>query len=477
MRRRGGAAAIAGNPVLIGAATMLIVIVGIFLTYNANKGLPFVPTYDITVEVPTAVGLTDGNEVRIAGFRVGIIDSIEPNVHEDGKVTALLRLKLQKSAEPIPTDTTFSIRQRSTLGAKFLGLVPGDESAGVPNGGTLPGRQGRAGVDLDQFFDMFSDRTRRGIRGTLTGFGNGLAGRGQDLNIAIQQLAPLLDRLEPVAGNLADPVTRLGAFVRNLGATQAIVASVAAENADWFVNMDTTFSALAGVTGDIQETIVQSPPTEAQVTADLPDTRPLLRNLTLLSRDLKPGANALPSVASNLAEAVTKGTPTLRRSVAFDHQLAGTFASLQDFSENAQVPLALDKLNELVVSLDPLVSFLTPAQTVCNYATVLFRNLASVNSEHDANGTWARTAPIVGLAGSNSEALPSTAPANGPEAGDYVHSDFYPNTAAPGQARECEAGNEKWVENQSAIGNQAGNQGVGTDTSNSVVEGVTGGGK
>ena len=30
---------------LIGAATTLVVIVAVFLAYNANNGLPFVPTY------------------------------------------------------------------------------------------------------------------------------------------------------------------------------------------------------------------------------------------------------------------------------------------------------------------------------------------------------------------------------------------------------------------------------------------------
>ena len=39
MRGRGG---IAGNPVLIGAATVLVIIVAVFLSYNANQGLPFV---------------------------------------------------------------------------------------------------------------------------------------------------------------------------------------------------------------------------------------------------------------------------------------------------------------------------------------------------------------------------------------------------------------------------------------------------
>ena len=39
---------------LIGAATVLVVIVAVFLAYNANNGLPFVPTYQIRVEVPNA---------------------------------------------------------------------------------------------------------------------------------------------------------------------------------------------------------------------------------------------------------------------------------------------------------------------------------------------------------------------------------------------------------------------------------------
>ena len=44
---RKGGASIAGNPVLIGAATVLVILVAMFLSYNANAGLPFVPTYQL----------------------------------------------------------------------------------------------------------------------------------------------------------------------------------------------------------------------------------------------------------------------------------------------------------------------------------------------------------------------------------------------------------------------------------------------
>ena len=65
MRSRGSG--IAGNPVLIGAATVLVVLVAVFLSYNANKGLPFVPTYQVEAEMPSAAQFVVGNDVKIGG--------------------------------------------------------------------------------------------------------------------------------------------------------------------------------------------------------------------------------------------------------------------------------------------------------------------------------------------------------------------------------------------------------------------------
>ena len=57
------------NPVLVGAVTVLAVLVAVFLAYNANQGLPFVPTYDVNVTVPDAGGLgSAGWPVRRPGL-------------------------------------------------------------------------------------------------------------------------------------------------------------------------------------------------------------------------------------------------------------------------------------------------------------------------------------------------------------------------------------------------------------------------
>src|SRR5581483_7464058 len=67
-----------GSPILIGALTVLAVIVAVFLAYNANNGLPFVPSYTLHVQVADANELTHGAEVHMGGALVGFVDKVEP---------------------------------------------------------------------------------------------------------------------------------------------------------------------------------------------------------------------------------------------------------------------------------------------------------------------------------------------------------------------------------------------------------------
>ena len=77
MRRRGNASIVA-NPVLVGAVTTLVVVVAVFLAYNANNGLPFVPTTQIKVQLANGSNLVSGNEVREGGYRIGVISEHQP---------------------------------------------------------------------------------------------------------------------------------------------------------------------------------------------------------------------------------------------------------------------------------------------------------------------------------------------------------------------------------------------------------------
>ena len=458
-------AGIAGNPVLIGAATILVVLVAVFLSYNANQGLPFVPTYALKAEVPSAAALVRGNEVRIGGARVGTVDGITAKRREDGSSVAVLSLKLEQDASPLAKDSTLLIRTKSALGLKYVELTRGRSQQSYGNGDTIPvSASTPAPVEFDEFTNMFDDPTREAMSTNLMGFGEAFAGRGVSLNQAIAAFRPLLRDVIPVAQNLSDPDTGLRRFVSALGAAAAEVAPVAETQAELFVNLDRTMAALREVARPyIQDSITRGRPALDESIRSFPVQRPFLRNSEGLFRELRPGVRALRTSAPILADALEVGTPTLRRSVALNRRLEPLLRELQVFAEDPLVPRGIDGLRDVVRTLDPTLQYLAPAQLQCNYMTLWFRNVSSLLSEGDKNGTWQRFIIIATPQGPNNEGGPASAPANGPNVENHLHTNPYPNTASPGQPRECEAANEPYARGQTVIGNVPGTQPATTE--------------
>jgi virulence factor Mce-like protein len=415
MKRTRGTASIVGSPVLVGALTVLITVVAVFLAYNANNGLPFVPTYELKAQLPNAANLVAGNDVRIGGHRVGAVTEILPVHERDGRTYAQIQMRLDKAVQPLPIDTRVLVRARSALGLKYVELTPGSSSVGFQPGDTIALSAARPRpVEIDEVFNIFDAKTRVGIRRSLEGFGNGLTGRGQDLNQTIHELPP--------------------------------------------------FGALARVARPfIQDTISLSPPALDAAIAGFPIQRPFFENTTAFMRELRPGVRVLPATLPALADALQIGKVTLRRSPPFNHQLGNVFRALENFSTDPLVKVGVKRLGDTVKSLRPTLNFLAPVQTTCNYATLWFRNISGLLSEGDKNGTWQRFIIVATPNGPNSESGPSSKPASGPGQDNFLHSNTYPNTASPGQTHECEAGNEDYLVGKKVLGNYPGSQGTKTD--------------
>jgi ABC-type transporter Mla subunit MlaD len=451
MRNRGGIQGVASSPVIVGAVTVLVVIVAVFLAYNANNGLPFVSTYDLKARVPNADALVKGNEVRIGGSRVGVVKAVKPVQLANGRVAAELSLSLDKSAEPVPVNSTMMIRPKSPLGLKYLQIVPGDSNKGLAAGETIPVSAARPEpVDIDQFFDMFDEKTRTAIQRNNAGFGNAFAGRGPQVNAAFGALRSLAEHGQPVLQDLVEPSTNFGGFWEALEALSATVAPVAETQASMFVALDRTFAAFARVSRPfIQETIVKGPPTLDAVTADLPALRPFFNDSGRFFTALKPGVRALGETAPTLNAALRAGIPALNRSPALYAQLTPTAEALLDFQKAPGVFNGFDLLIDSNELLDPSIKFIAPAQTTCNYLSLVFSNLADAFSESNGNGNWLGAIVFEPPSGPNAESAPASAPANGPEAKNHLHFNPYPKT---GQGGVCEAGNERYQAGQTVIG-------------------------
>jgi virulence factor Mce-like protein len=468
---------LAADPTLVGALTVLIVIVAVFLAYNANNGLPFVPTYQVSVQVPDADSLVKGNDVRVGGIRVGTVTSVQPVQHKDGTATAKINLKLDKSVDPLPADTTVSVRTKSALGLKYLQIAPGNSRRGVAEGSTLPLRAARpVTVDIDQFLNMFQPATRKAIQVNEKEFGSAIAGRGPDINAALGVLPSLLQHLTPVSRNLASSSTGLGRFFGALEATASEVAPVSEQQAHGFVSLDTTFTALAKVARPfIQEFISKGPPTEDTAIRTLPHIRPFLHDSQVLFADFQPASQLLVGAAPKIAAATRSGPPVLRKTPILNNELPPTAQALVTFGSSPGVTPGLQLLTQTNNVLSPTLAFVTPAQTVCNYITLLLRNGSNIVNQGDGIGHWQRFALIappgdnttLGQSpGPNNIGIPSGQPASGggvPADANFLHYNPYPNTAAPGQKpKECEAGNEPYNPAQTLIGNAPGNQGTVT---------------
>jgi len=462
-RRRNSLAA---SPLLIGAITTLIVVVAVFLSYNANNGLPFVPTYNIKVELPEASGLQTPNEVRIGGTRAGIVSSLSPHQNpRTGRITAIAELHLEKKVEPLPADTKAIVQSVSTVGLKYLDLEKGSSRQTLKAGATIPLAQTREPVDIDELFNMFNKPTRTAIKVNTNNFGDGLAGRGLGLNNTIAELRPLVIHAIPALHNLALPATGLHELFVALDRVASQTAPVAEANAELFSNLDTFFKAWASVAPSIEAANRGGPASLKQAIYSLPHEAPFYENAAEFMRLLRPSASSLRTVAPQLGHAISVGAVNLAAATALNTRLAESTRAIDEFAHNPVVSLAFEDFTETLEIGNPLLAGVAPEQVNCNYWALAFRNLASLESESIGVGTLARASTLLAPIGANNEGFPASAPANGPDIekesvtsanilhNNHLHYNPYPNVTGPGQPNVCEAGNESYVPATLTVGN------------------------
>ena len=377
-------------------------------------------------------------------------------------------MDLNKDLEQLPEDSTIVVRSKSALGLKYLQINRGDSSQGFKPGSTMPLTAARPEpVEIDQVFNMFDSPTRTAIQANLLEFGNALAGRGVDLNAAIGQLKPLVELLTPVMRNLADPNTGLSNFVSSLSATAAEVAPVAEIQGQLFADLDTTFAAFARVSRPfIQESISKVAGGGGHRDRDAADDPALPRQH---GQALQRAAAGLPCHRTGAegasARAIVEGVKALPLAPALNAQLdpdgAVPAQPLQQ-RERAERHHAPDRLQQRGSGRRSASS--RPRSRSATTRRSLFRNAASLASYNDgvANGQrFIVLQPPLAQGQRDRPELRARQRAGGLPA-NFLHYNPYPNTASPGQTRECEAGNEGYPPASMVIGNVPGNQGIHT---------------
>ncbi len=454
MTRRPSTALVA-SPALVGAVTVLVTVIGVFMAYNANNGLPFVPSLDVRVRAESSAALTRGSEVREGGLRIGVVKTIKTVRLPSGKAGAEMAVTVQGSAGDLPVDTSFTIRPRSPLGLKYLEMVRGTSARVASDGHVFGEKATTVPVQIDDFARQFDGATRSGIQRNMQGFGNALAGRGRSLNSSLGELPRLFGYVAPVTRNLSDRRTRLGRFLRELRDAARTVAPVADTQADLFTRAAITFEALSSDTGALKETISRTHPALQAGIESFPVQRPFLTDSAALAREMQPVARDLRPALPEVNDALETGIPVTRRSVRFYDDLEPTLVSLRELSRDPGTGIALRGLTANATTLQPQLRFLGPYQTVCNYWNYFWTFLGEHVSQSGPVGYLQRaTIKSTGQQSNNPSSMGASEPGNGEGysqasaprgAPVHFHGQSYTPAISPSGQADCENGQRGYI--------------------------------
>ena len=309
---------LAGQPALLGAVTVFIAIVAIYFVYQADSGLPFVPTYDVQAELPNAEHLGKTGDVRMAGVLVGRVGERELVTDPDGSTHAVLELRLYKEIEPLPADSQVAMRAVSSLGWSYVELLPGKSEQPLRgNPPRIVSEHPTEDISLSDSLEAYDERTRGALGRYLGGAGDSVATRGPEINDVIALAPQTFRHLEGAARTLASPHSDLGGFIRGFARFNEALSPVAHEQAGFFRGLDLTFGSLAAARSDVAAATAEAPAMFEAGIRGLPRQRTLVRETKRLFAAMRPGIHALRGAADHIEAASVRSPAAFRSLTSF----------------------------------------------------------------------------------------------------------------------------------------------------------------
>jgi phospholipid/cholesterol/gamma-HCH transport system substrate-binding protein len=104
------------RPWLVGIASIILLSLGIGLAFSVNKFEGLRGVYSISADLKDAAGVQAGNEVRVAGVKVGRVIGVTLRPH-----SARVEMEVQQDIR-LPSETRVEVKLKTLLGQKFIDL-------------------------------------------------------------------------------------------------------------------------------------------------------------------------------------------------------------------------------------------------------------------------------------------------------------------------------------------------------------------
>jgi virulence factor Mce-like protein len=299
------------NPVIIGAVSLSVIAVLVFLAFNA-QGLPLIGGGTVyKAQFSEAAGLKPDDPVRVSGVKVGKVESL---TLEHGAVTVSFRVK----GAFVGDQSEAAIKIGTVLGAKYVALVPRGENELNPNTMIPKDRTASPYDVVEAFSDLSSTETVINTKQLASSFevlSKTFADTPADVRSSLQGLARLSD-------TIASRDAQLGTL---LSATRKVTQVLSDRNGEFtqlIVDSNTLLTEVERRRALIDSILKSTQDLSKQLSGLVADNRasltPALQQLSTVTDILDRNRDALSQTINNLAPFVRVFTNTLGNGRWFD---------------------------------------------------------------------------------------------------------------------------------------------------------------
>jgi phospholipid/cholesterol/gamma-HCH transport system substrate-binding protein len=371
----------------IGALALVVLIIALLLFAKGGGA-----TYKL--EFHEAGQLVRGDQVQVGGVPVGSVNEIE--LTKDNK--ALVTIHVESSLVPLHEGTTAQVRvpSLSSVANRYIALSLGPNNApALPAGSKLPVSATKEVVDLDQLFNIFNEKTRKGLSEFIQGQAEQYVGQGHNLGLSTELLPPSLAATDHLFAELVRDQPIFTSFLVETAKALTTIGARSESLRELIEHANTTFAAVGSQQSALARGLRQLPVTLRQgnsTFAGVPANFAALKELVDAS---KPTTRPLTALFNKLRGLVETGTPTV-------HNFSQAFSKPGPNNDLTDYVLALPRLAQALTTASPggvqtlkesvpITAFWGP------YSPDLegtLRTFGQTAAYYDANGHYARISPV-----------------------------------------------------------------------------------
>jgi phospholipid/cholesterol/gamma-HCH transport system substrate-binding protein len=295
-----------GRVAAVGAIIIALAAVGYLMLGGGGS-------YEVRARFQAATQMVKGNLVQVGGRKVGLVKEIK--LTRDGQAELIMEID-DPDYTPLRNGTQATIRVASLSGIvnRYVDLrIPSGQGGGtLADGGLIPQSDTTSAVDLDQLFNLFDKRTRKGLQDFIRGQSRLYQGEGDLQNAGWRYLNPSLVATTRLFNELNRDSKVLSDF---LVSNSKLVTDLAERDTDLTALVDrlaTTTGAIAREETNLSSAISELPPFMRRANSTFVNLRSTLDDLDPLVEESKPVTPKLRRVLAELRPFARDATPTIR---------------------------------------------------------------------------------------------------------------------------------------------------------------------